>query len=98
MNPKKMISLIQLAIASGNTSKGDQLIGSIQSKKAKLVLFSSETGENRKKKIIDKCTTYNVDYLECDPSILDALSHRTIRSLAILDTGFASAIAKEGKG
>lgn len=94
----KVGTLIQFALKARKTALGDSLIPSIQTKKAKLVLISEICGQNRKKKLIDKCTFYQVPYLETDGQLLNGVSHRTIHSIAICDDGFAQAIMKEMKG
>ena len=56
----KITNLIQLAYRAGKVAKGDSLLVSIQKSQAKVVIVSSLCGQNRMKKIRDKCTFYNV--------------------------------------
>ncbi|MCF0106135.1 MAG: ribosomal L7Ae/L30e/S12e/Gadd45 family protein [Holdemanella sp.] len=94
----KITNLCQLAFRAGKVSVGDALIPSIQSKKAQIVLYAKSCGNNRKKKLNDKCKFYNIPCYELNDEIFSNISHRSIQSLAITDKGFAVAIQKEMKG
>lgn len=94
----KKISLIQFAFKANKVAVGDALIPSIQKNKAKLVLIAENCGQNRKKKINDKCSYYNVCCKEVASELLEQVSFRSYNSLAICDDGFAKAILKEMKG
>lgn len=98
MNEKKVISYCQLAMKAGRTAVGDRLLRSITQGSAQLVLYSSDTGENRKKKIQDKCHSFHVECLECPPGLLEKVTGRNMNSLAVTDAGFARAILREVKG
>ena len=93
----KVTNLIQLAYRAGKVAKGDSLLVSIQKSQAKLVLVSS-CGQNRMKKIQDKCTYYNVPYRVVEPSVLDDVSYKKMSAIAIVDSGFAKAIIEKMKG
>ncbi|WP_289804482.1 L7Ae/L30e/S12e/Gadd45 family ribosomal protein [Dubosiella newyorkensis] len=90
----KMISMIQMAMRARKVATGDQVISSIQSRKAKLV----SCGENKSKKLIDKCATFHVPIYEIDAKDFDAISNSPISSLSILDENFAKGILKHRKG
>ena len=92
----KVTNLIQLAYRAGKVAKGDSLLVSIQKSQAKLV--SSLCGQNRMKKIQDKCTYYNVPYRVVEPSVLDDVSYKKMSAIAIVDNGFAKAIIEKMKG
>jgi len=94
----KKISMIQMAMRARKVATGDQVISSIQSRKAKLVLYSSSCGENKSKKLIDKCATFHVPIYEIDAKDFDAISNSPISSLSILDKNFAKGILKHRKG
>ena len=94
----KITNLCQLAFRAGKLSIGDSLIPSIQSNKAKIVLYATSCGNNRKKKLNDKCKFYNIPCYELSDDVFLNISNRSIQSLAILDKGFAGAIEKEMKG
>ncbi len=91
----KVTNLIQLAYRAGKVAKGDSLLVSIQKSQAKLVLVSSLCGQNRMKKIQDKCTYYNVPYIVVEPSVLDDVSYKKMSAIAIVDNGFAKAIIEK---
>ena len=63
-----------------------------------VVLVSSLCGQNRMKKIQDKCTYYNVPYIVVEPSVLDDVSYKKMSAIAIVDSGFAKAIIEKMKG
>ena len=94
----KITNLIQLAFRAGKVMKGDSLLPSIQKSQAKLVIVSSDCGQNRKKKIQDKCTFYNVPFEIVEPPILDDVSYKKMTAIAIIDNGFAKAIIEKMKG
>lgn len=94
MNPK-IITLCQMAYRSGKVAMGSQLIPSIQTKEAKLVCYSSFCGNNRKKKLKDKCSYYDIPILEMDD--FDKITKKSIQSLAICNEEIAQAIIEEKK-
>lgn len=95
MNNRRILSLCQLAFKSSNVSLGDRLVASIQSNDAKLVVVSSECGQNRLKKLKDKTSFYKVDLLIFDSIWFDQITHKSLSAFAITDAGFAKAIRKE---
>ncbi len=94
----KTISKIQFAIRARQCAMGDQLIKAVQSGKAKLVIYSSACGENRKKKLNDKCASFHVPVLEMSDEEFSQISSRPLMSIAILDKNFADGILKDMKG
>ena len=66
------------------------VIKSIQTQVALLVIIAEDASDNTKKKIIDKCTYYNVDYKIKFQSkdISQAIGKRNIMVISILDSGF----------
>src|SRR5699024_9049415 len=89
------LNMIGLANRAGKCSTGEeQIIKDIKSKKAKLVLLARDTGTQTRKKITDKCKTYNVPFEIADDS--ETLSHAIGKhkrvAVAILDAGFADKI------
>ncbi len=97
MNPN-CISLIQIAFKSGNVSMGDRLISSIQTKKAHLVIANQLCGNNRKKKLKDKCSYYEVPYIELGASDFDKITKRNIQSFSITNKELANKISEQMKG
>ena len=59
---KQVASLLGLAMRGRKLATGESALKSIQSGKAHLVLIASDASDNTKKKYIDKCTYYQVDY------------------------------------
>ena len=47
---------------SGNVSYGETLIEDIRKNKVFTVIISTDMGETSKKKIVDKCTFYQIPY------------------------------------
>ena len=90
----KVTNLIQLAYRAGKVAKGDSLLVSIQKSQAKLVLVSSLCGQNRMKKIQDKCRFYGVDWIvEGTAEELSAVLGQPKRiACAVLDEGLARSI------
>lgn len=89
----KASGLIQMAMRAGRTVRGDGLIPAITSGKVRLVLVSSACGDNRRKKLLDKCRTADIPCLEMPAAEFESLSSKAMSSLGISDAGFARAIA-----
>lgn len=63
---EKFLGLIGLAKKAGKTSGGEFICKqSIKGKKAKLVIIAADASQNTKKSIINSCTFYKVEYIEC---------------------------------
>lgn len=89
------LNIIGLAQRAGKCAFGEEtIVKSIQQKKAKLVLLANDTGPQTRKKITDKCKTYEIPFRVVDDR--DTLSHAIGKSqrvaVAILDAGFAAKI------
>ncbi len=94
----KIVSLCQLAFRARKVAIGSTLIPSIQNKTACLVLYSNICGKNRKKKLRDKCSFYQIPIYEIEDEYFSKISNTPIQSLSIIDKGFAQAIITEMKG
>ncbi|MGN1276851.1 MAG: L7Ae/L30e/S12e/Gadd45 family ribosomal protein [Floccifex sp.] len=94
----KMVSLCQLAFRARKVSFGSFLISSIQNKDAKLVIYSGGCGNNRKKKLKDKCAFYHIECIELDEILFNQITQKNIQSFSIVDKGFAESILSEMKG
>lgn len=95
---KKILSYIGLAQKAGKVAAGEFLTEkAIQEKRASLVLISEEASANTKKKFIDSATYYSVPvYLFGGKEELGHAMGKEFRaSLAILETGLATAIMKQ---
>lgn len=98
MPADQLVSLAQLSIKAGKYVRGEALIPSIQKQQAKAVLLSETCGANRRKKIQDKCASFNVPLIVLDPSRFDAISSLITGAVAITDDGFARGIVKAAQG
>ena len=95
---KKIYSYLGLAQKAGTLVAGEFLTEkAIQEKKAELILVSEEASANTRKKFIDSATYYDVPiYLIGSKEELGHCIGKEFRaSVAILDTGFATAIRKQ---
>ncbi|MDR1781666.1 MAG: ribosomal L7Ae/L30e/S12e/Gadd45 family protein [Bacilli bacterium] len=59
-----LLSVIGLAMKANKLVFGEKVILSIQKKQAQLVIISIDASDNTKKRLIDKCNYYGIDYLE----------------------------------
>lgn len=87
--------MIGLAQRAGKCSLGEEtIVKSIRNKKAKLVLLASDTGLQTRKKITDKCKTYEVPFAIVDDreTLSNAIGKSQRVAVAIVDTGFATKI------
>lgn len=89
------LNIIGLAYRARLCSVGEEtIVRDIQRNKAELVLLASDIGSNTKKKLIDKCKSYEIPYVIVDDR--NTLSHaigQTKRvAVAILDKGFSNKI------
>ena len=79
---------------SGNVSYGETLIEDIRKNKVFTVIISTDMGETSKKKIVDKCTFYQIPYftiLDKD-SLSKAVGKGNISSVGIKSIGGANKI------
>lgn len=88
----RIVNLLQFAMAAGKTVRGDGLLPAIRSRKAKLIVLSTATGKNTRKKILDKCTSYSVPVVELEAEEFDRISRKAMTALAVTDDGFARKI------
>jgi ribosomal protein L7Ae-like RNA K-turn-binding protein len=89
------LNLIGLANKAGKCSTGEEtIVKDIKSERAKLVLLASDTGPQTRKKITDKCKSYNVPFeIAADSETLShAIGKQKRVAVAILDAGFANKI------
>lgn len=95
MNPiQKLINLLGLAQRSRNLISGEeQVVIAIQQKKAHVVICATNCSENTKSMLQNKCTFYNVEYVEIGTKEELSQGIGRIRSvLAVTDAGFAKSI------
>lgn len=85
--------VLGLASRARKLVSGDQVLRSIRNHSAKLVLISDTCGNNTKKKLIDKCTFYQIPYEYIEDEILNrSVGQDNRKSIAILDEGFAQTL------
>lgn len=92
MSNKPYLNLLGLAFRARKCTIGEDLIvKDIQNNRAKIVLITNDIGEQTKKKLIDKCTTYEVDFFHVDDrqTIGHAMGKFDRVAVAITDKGFA---------
>lgn len=90
---KDYLNLIGLAYRARKCSLGEKVIvKDIQERNAKLVILANDTGFQTRKKITDKCNSYNIPlYILDDRETLGNAVGKTERvAIAILDDGFAT--------
>lgn len=91
----KTVQMLGLATKAGKLLSGEELvIKAVQTGHASLVILSSDASENTRKKVQDKCKSYNVDLVVYGDR--DTLGHAIGKEqrvvLAITDPGFANKI------
>lgn len=93
---ERLMNLLGLAQRAGKTETGtDFVLTAIQQQKARLVIIASDASANLSKKINDKGNFYKVQVASpiTGDELSTAVGHK--RSvIAIMDAGFAKAIAK----
>ncbi|GAB2563205.1 L7Ae/L30e/S12e/Gadd45 family ribosomal protein [Gracilibacillus alcaliphilus] len=89
---KSYLNLLGIATRAGKCTFGEeQIVKEIQSKKSKLVLIASDIGDQTRKKLTDKCTSYQIPVFFVDDR--DTLSQAVGKSgrvaVSIHENGFA---------
>ncbi|WP_164668958.1 YlxQ family RNA-binding protein [Virgibacillus doumboii] len=89
------LNMIGLAYRARKCSLGEEtIVKDVQQKRAKLVLLANDVGPQTRKKITDKCRTYEVPYAIVDDreTLSNAIGKSQRVAVAILDAGFADKI------
>lgn len=89
---KQYLNLLGLIYRARKCSTGEELIiKDIQHHKVSLLLIAEDTSESTKKRLQDKCNTYEVPYMEVDDryTLGQAIGKQERVAIAILDKGFA---------
>src|SRR5699024_4220106 len=86
------LNLLGLAQRAGKCSTGEEIIiRDIKENRAKLVILANDIGKQTKKRLTDKCTTYEIPVLMADEAEL--LSHAIWKhkqvAIDIMAEGFA---------
>lgn len=100
MMTNSVYNLLGLASRARKIVTGETIIAKLRSRDISLVIVASDASDNTKKKISDKCTYYNVEYI-IDGTI-DELSNAIGKSnrvaVGIADRGFAKKIREKVGG
>ncbi|KGX88405.1 ribosomal L7Ae/L30e/S12e/Gadd45 family protein [Pontibacillus litoralis] len=89
------LNMLGLAFRAGKCSLGEEaIIREVQRKRAYLVLIAEDIGASTKKKMQDKCRSYEVDLriVENRDVLSNAIGKTGRVAVAITDKGFASKI------
>lgn len=89
---KRVLTLLGLIYRAGKCAHGiDMIVEAIQKNRTHYVLIAKDVKENTKKKLIDKCRSYNVPYrmFSDRKSLGNAIGKEERVAVAILDEGFA---------
>ncbi|MGM0940073.1 MAG: YlxQ family RNA-binding protein [Bacillota bacterium] len=87
------LNLLGLAYRAGKCVLGeDAILKEIRSNRAKLVLLANDIGPQTRKKLTDKCKTYEIPYVIVDDrdTISKAIGKAQRVAIAIIDAGFAA--------
>ena len=92
------LSLLGLASRARKIVTGETLIKKIRTNAIYLVIIASS--DNTKKKFIDKCTSYNVDYIVTSSreELSSAIGKNNRVALGIQDAGFAKSLKEKTGG
>lgn len=90
MQMNNFLNTLGLASRARKIVTGETLINKIRSNGVYFVVIASDASDNSKKKITDKCTSYNVDYVIAgNISELSKAIGKNNRVARITDRGFA---------
>ena len=87
------LNLLGLAYRARKCSLGEEtIVKDIQQKRAHIVLLANDIGPQTRKRITDKCRTYDIPYVVVDNRevISQAIGKSQRVAIAILDEGFAT--------
>lgn len=95
-NRNNYLNILGLAYRARKCSTGENvIIEDIRTKKVKLLIIACDISDGTRKKLIDKCITFHVPYMEVDEdryTIAQAIGKNDRVAIAILDDGFAKKI------
>lgn len=86
------LNIVGLAYRARKCVTGEEtVVQHIRDKKVKLLLIANDISEQTKKKLTDKCNTFQVPYIEVDDreTLGKAIGKKERVAVAILDEGFA---------
>ncbi len=94
MQNNDIYSLLGLVSRARKLTSGETLIHDIRSRKVHFVIIANDASDNTKKKIIDKCLFYKIDYViygSIDDLSISVGKYNRV-AVGILDKGFAASI------
>lgn len=96
----KIEGILGLAAASRNISIGETVVKEIRTKKCKFVVIAEDASTNTKKRLMNKCEYYQVEYgfIESSEVLSKAVGKNNVKTVGILDDGFANKIKISLKG
>ncbi|MFP4286347.1 MAG: L7Ae/L30e/S12e/Gadd45 family ribosomal protein [Candidatus Izemoplasmataceae bacterium] len=97
MATSKILNLLGLAKRAGKIIDGEgRVLSSFKSEKSMLIFLASDTGENIKKKILDKARFYQVEVNQTytTDELSRAIGKNNRKVLALIDKNFIDLIAK----
>ncbi|WP_188382943.1 L7Ae/L30e/S12e/Gadd45 family ribosomal protein [Ornithinibacillus halotolerans] len=87
------LNIIGIAFRAGKCSIGEEtIVKDIQKSRAKLVLIANDVGPQTKKKLTDKCHSYEIPYFIVQDdrhTLSNAIGKSQRVAIAVLDEGFA---------
>lgn len=89
------LNLLGIAYRARKISTGEEIIvKDIQRRHAKLILIANDVSEQTKRKLTNKCKTYDIPYIEVDDryTLAAAIGKPARVAIAVLDEGFAKKI------
>ncbi|WP_261132895.1 YlxQ family RNA-binding protein [Bacillus sp. Marseille-Q3570] len=90
-------SLLGLANRAGKCVSGEELVvKEIRQQRAKMILLAEDASANTRKKLIDKCTYYQVPYYIVPNryELGNAIGKEQRVTVAVIDNGFAQKLKK----
>lgn len=91
---KQVGSLLGLAMRARKLATGESALKSIQSQKAHLVIIAEDASDNTKKRYVDKCKYYHINYYITGTSdeLSQSIGKINRMAIAVLDAGFAKSM------
>lgn len=91
------LNLLGLANRAHKIVTGEILIKKIRNNEINLVIIASDASDNTKKKFIDKCTSYDVEYILASnrKELSNAIGKNNRVALGIQDAGFAKSLKEK---
>lgn len=90
----KVLGTLGMAMRANKLGTGDAVIEDVRNKNAKLIVIAEDASDNTKKKIIDKCQFYGVDYvfIESGAVLSHAIGKTNRMAVSVKEEGFAKKI------